>query len=216
MIAPTTPILDDFNRANESPFSTSGSWGSLSLGFTGFLSSNRYTSSTTTGNYAGYYWEPFRINESEAGFRFGTAVTGLSIVLCRISNPGSTFTGYGLSSNSGGVSRIYAFDGGIAANRELAVATLSTAQRANDMFMIRAVGNVIQGWLYFDPAAGRSINRQDSGWIKKLEATDNTYTSGHIGMVSDQTTGMDDFFGGVPVFTNDDRIGVPIGGSGAR
>lgn len=95
---PNTPVLDDFNRANENPLSDGGKWSTRGTGVNLQVVSNAATGGNNTG-LSSDYWNPstFAANQ-EAYFTINAiAATGGFYVRLwlRLANPGaSTEHGY--------------------------------------------------------------------------------------------------------------------------
>lgn len=184
MSFPTTSVLDDFNRANESPLSQAGAWsddGSNGLQ----LVSNAVSSSSSNK-------QSHRTTQPPANCEaFVTIATkpsdGQSVnVRARISSLGTSPNGYfvhALASSGTDVLTIQRFDAG--ANTTLA--TVNQEFASGDSIGIQIVGSRIGLW--YKASAG--------SWTELTSTTDATYTAaGYIGIGGFSTSWTLDSFGG--------------------
>lgn len=189
---PTTGILDDFNRANESP--VGGNWSSIidDDDFNGLqLVSNALTTSFQ-GDNASSYWNAANFGpDCEAYITLSNTAGGQRRLYLRVANIASaSITGYFASIDQSGFYELYRSD---ADDSPFFLASGTTAFSAGDKFGIQAVGSTISAYLY-----------QAGTWNQVMSVGDATYSNaGRIGvrMTSTEATQpiIDDFGGGTYV-----------------
>src|SRR5438105_1826690 len=114
-MAPATPILDTFNRADST--TTLGSNWSLLKNFLGafsdegILSNQAYNPHAQFAAYIAMYWNPSTFGpDSEVYLTFTTKPTANSndnpSLILRANNPGANFTGYELTYTDSGTIKI--------------------------------------------------------------------------------------------------------------
>ena len=103
MAFPTTPILDNFNRANENPLSDGGYWSGTFASFETQLQlvSNSITSTASSLSACSSIWRGFRAHNAECYFDIITA-PGLNYGFSILMNVGASgsITGYDISFNN--------------------------------------------------------------------------------------------------------------------
>lgn len=196
---PSTPILDDFNRANEGP-PPSASWTGPATGFGNNLQvvSNAVAAVGAAGSG---YWNPSTLGpDSEVYATY--AALGTFTVLGRVSSPGATFNGYGFQAPGASV-RMFRFDSGVGTQLG---ESIGQARSVGDILGLELVGSTLAGYV-----------RTSGVWSAPITQTDSTYTSaGYLALSLGGTTGSYDDFGGgtivVPLtrFTNTLGIRSPI------
>lgn len=172
---PTTGILDNFNRADESPPMTG--YESYSTGFG--VTSNQCAN---TGSGGSAFWAALYGSDVEAYYTLLTAGSAVFIFLRYNSTPGN---GYLIRYSVG--SGIIKMD-----RRDAFVDTLIGSGSAytpavNDKIGFRAVGSTLTAW-----------KNTGSGWSADITVTDSTYTNNNDLMFYSGTVPMviDDFSGG--------------------
>jgi DNA uptake protein ComE-like DNA-binding protein len=196
---PTTPVLDDFNRANEDP--VAGNWAQFSI-TTGYgqhrLVSNTLRDNTATNAAWNYY----------SAATFGPD----SEVFCTVANPPANGFGVtllqrfvGVGGAESGISGYTAYFGGTASNEitfeitrftggvtvSLASAQPGLTWSAGDKIGFRSAGTELSAWVY-----------KAGAWLKVLAVADSTYLrTGSIGLSTFDSNGsptiqIDDFGGG--------------------
>ena len=173
--APTTPILDPFERANQDPISGLGWKSPIAPGTTGL----RILSNVLAGNAAddthSYYDVPFSADQEVYG-TITTLTNGRNIYLfCRLQAPGTAgVDGYYISWEGGGGGPIfmglYRLDNG--SGTSLDSINLDAASKAvsnGDKMWLRAVGTTLAGYIY---------RAADGAWTQMVGATDSTYPRG--------------------------------------
>jgi hypothetical protein len=192
---PVTPLLDNFNRANNSG-PPSASWSHMPVSSTAASNNLLITNQQVTGTSGSNadYWNPqtFAAN-SETWITVVTkpTISGDPVVLgVRTQNPSlSTASGYqayyAYQSNGSDQYWISVRVNG-ATQGKLVTATGPTLT-AGDTLLLRAIGSTLELW-------------RESGttWTRLLKATDTTITSGGYLMVSTRDTSvrLDNFGGG--------------------
>jgi peptidoglycan/xylan/chitin deacetylase (PgdA/CDA1 family) len=179
-----TPILDDFNRANENPLSGGGNWGAIgSLGGAQLVSNAVASPSSTTAaslwhttftgdveayatvlistDNAGLYAETSQSSGSPSGYLWQWQGTGASPSFALYRSDNNVLTSLGSFSGF----------------------TLA----AGDKLALRVIGDSVQGWVSHLGA-----------WQQVVSATDTTYRTGQIGVRPRGTTPIIDDFGGGP------------------
>lgn len=186
MAYPTTPVIDDFNRAN----------GGLGASWSGRINSGdndpTIVSNVLDVPNASAVWAASFSNDQEA-YLTVTALGGaadVAEVWCRI-------TGEATTSPNGYVART-TFNGVGSINMELYKVTAATPVQLSTTF----TGAFVVGNKFGIEAIGTQISfYQFSGgsWAQRVTATDATWASGKIGFFGTQNaanTHMDDFGGG--------------------
>lgn len=179
MTFPTTSILDDFNRADETPLSGGGNWAALDQFIANLdLASNRVTSS---GGYS--YWTTSTDANCES---YSTFISGSSVrIFARLKDVGgdSIFDGYCIAYVGGTLILMKATNSTLA---QIGVSSYSVTLVSGNKIGLRCLGSTIEGWLY------------SSGvWANVLSETDSTYPNGgYIGVGIDSGSVLDDFGGG--------------------
>jgi hypothetical protein len=189
---PTTPVLDNFNRANATTLG-SGWSNEDATRFKDFgITSNQAKDAATT--YAWDYWNASQFGpDSEAYATIAKAPTGSESVRLAVRNqPGKTNTGYAVQVDATGHWTIQRLNG--SASGQIAAGS-TQALAVGNAVMIRAVGSTIQGLLL-----------SGGTWTVMVTATDSTYGgSGYVSMEA-HTAILDDFGGGT--------VGTGGGGGG--
>ena len=195
-IRQSTTVLDDFNRADETPLSGGGNW---LEGWGGPLGIDNFTVSRTEVIAFSSYWVPLEMDGDDAE-AWATALGGnASSNTWRLGimrdNGGATFTdGYFFSmpiTSGGGQTRLERIDN--------TVATILDSNTANPptgggwIGLIRRNGNDVEGWASTDAGAN---------WTLYVSATDTTYTTGFHGLLALQGDEVEwDDFGAGPTVT---------------
>lgn len=202
---PTTPVLDDFNRADENPLSTAGSWGASILSGTHgtfkLVSNAIQDDSAADGSSSG---QAYRDDQN-----YGPGVEAYVTILNPWANNASDFWFFvhGRSEGSSAVDGYMAvayYTSGTwyytvqRLDNEVATELTPSAEAGptlanGDKLGIEATAAGVFTW-YYKPAAGAW--GQASGVSTR---SDSTYTSGHIGVSKgfhDTTSTLDDFGGG--------------------
>lgn len=182
---PSTSLIDDFNRADESPLASGWTLPVWIGGGNVRVLSNSVT--YITGDYGDAAWNTAPANDQEAWITFSTlTATGSpsASVFARLTNiNGSTVRGYEVAAdvNAGTIEL---------KTMTPSFTTLDSASitlQQGDALGIRAVGTAITGW--HKPSGG--------SWTQILSATDSSETSGRIGFgIYQGTFAVDDFGGG--------------------
>lgn len=208
MSFPTTSILDDFNRANETPIA--GNW---TLPFTTNseslnLSSNSMRYAGTVNLTASAYWNPTTYGPDCEVF-----VTDLNIVssgfvrlILRGTNPGNAWNGYSVAIPYTGSAQFLRSDNGTAT--QLSTFT-GPSLRPGQSVGFRMTGSLMTAYLN---------DGSSSEWRSLGSTYDPTYTTaGFIGIeISGQSThGLDNFGGGnVSVSPPPAIASISMGGRG--
>jgi hypothetical protein len=207
MAFPSTPIIDSFQRSNETPVSDGERWTfRSSQGLN--LSSKLLVCALAVASHSVRTTPSEMTNmESYVTINSMTNVSDLFIT-CRV-QAGTTasniscYSGrYQVSSTSIFVQRIDNGSFGLAPKSDLQVIT---ALGAGDKLGVKCDGQVIRVWVY-----------QAGVWTPGPSLTDGLYTSGFIGVSTSQsTTGgrFLDFGGGIPITEADTP--KPVAGRGA-
>ena len=186
MAFPTTSLLDDFNRANNTS-SLGASWTpTIESGFTslGILSNQCYANSGFQDNY----WNTSFAADQEAWVTQPALGGGISHLLARINTPGGAYNAYAIESDGGGGTFLGKILGGGAVT-DISGGTGQTVANG-DSFGLACIGNQISHW--YKPAAG--------AWTLVVTATDSSITgAGNLGLQIRGTPGptFDNFGGGV-------------------
>jgi hypothetical protein len=192
MAFPTTPILDDFDRADEGP-PPSSSWTNYSFGYTGGLCivSNQCVASVDGGVPRASYWStPFNAN-CEVYFT-------LDNLRSPIDNTKNLYIRFNPTTGVSYQLQIFALSTGtelaLIVNRpvQLILGTYSTTLSTGDRFGLRAIGSTISVW-YAPVATGI--------WSEVITANDSNVTAGGNLMVCMNSAGpsqdaIRDFGGG--------------------
>lgn len=200
---PTTPVIDNFNRADEGPPPSANWTTGIANGFGGFLEPGHSVVGNQLNNdfndVAQNYWNSDSFGPDCEAYITVVDVQGLVSVglAARLTDIGRfTCEGYAVQINpsGGGANRtyqIFRIDNGV-----LTLLSNSTEDSVGSMdgdkYGIRCIGNNIQLWA-----------DTGEGWRLKLSVTDSTHTgAGAIGIVteSDPLSRWDDFGGGHIVF----------------
>lgn len=181
---PSTSILDDFNRADESPLAGGWTLPVWSGGGNVRIVSNSVT--YITGDYGDAAWTTAPANDQESYITFTTlTATGAPVaaVFVRLTTLGGfSVRGYELSADvNAGTIELKTMSPSFTT-----LASTNITLQSGDSLGIRAVGTTITGW------------RKPSGgsWTQILSATDSSETSGRIGFAIYQGTFVVDDFGG--------------------
>ena len=177
-----TPVLDNFNRANENPLSGGGNWGSISsLGGAQLVSNALASPSPTT---AASLWSTVFAGDVET---YGTILisTNNAGLYAEATLSSGNANGYLWQWQGNDVSpsfALYRSDNNV-------LTTLGTFSgftlTAGDKLALRVVGDSVQGWVY-----------HLGSWQQVASATDTTYRTGRIGVRPRGTTPIIDDFGG--------------------
>lgn len=188
MAFPTTPILDNFNRANTGP-PPSVNWATpIFPGHTGLkVLSNLLVAGVAS--FCDSYWSATKFNANQEVYAT-LAIKGanISALFTRLSNPGlASITGYFLYLDVvNSLLQIYRMD-----NSTTAVLLNSLAHTFvnGERFGFTSIGKIHTG--YMDTKNGK-------GFSFALSASDATYSnSGYLGVqMGDATPALDDFGGG--------------------
>jgi peptidoglycan/xylan/chitin deacetylase (PgdA/CDA1 family) len=180
-----TPILDNFDRANENPLSGGGNWGAISsLGGAQLVSNAIASPSATT---AASLWSSSFAGDVET---YGTILlsTNNAGLYAETSLSSGTASGYlwqWQGNDASPAFRLYRSDNNV-------LTTLGTFSgftlTAGDKLALRVIGDSVQGWVY-----------HLGSWQQVASATDTTYRTGKIGVRPRGTTPIIDDFGGGPV-----------------
>lgn len=193
---PTTQLLDDFNRANESPLA--GNWSTpitaVGFGAQARLTSNAIITHNTPPANVGAYWDIATFGpDCEAWMRCAADLnSGESwYVYARIKDEATTnYDAYQVSLNFAGTLAITRRDNG--AGTLLSSSTVTAT--VGDYIGIRCIGSLIEAW-------HKPVSTGE--WVRVTTAEDNTYpAAGYIGfgmLTNDTTTILDDFGGGTYV-----------------
>lgn len=199
---PSTPILDDFNRANEGP-PLSGSWGAsvgfLDSGLPGHVvASNQMRRPSGSDTEAESYWqEPFGAN-SECYIEItGLGVNSLALGV-RLHDLGfSTLNGYYALINHMDEVRIWKVASGT--STLLVNEVLFLPLGVGTKWGIRAAGSLIELW---------SDSGDGNGWQPLLGVTDTTFAQGGFVAVGTSSSifGLLDNFGGGNIGSLSDTV----------
>jgi peptidoglycan/xylan/chitin deacetylase (PgdA/CDA1 family) len=177
-----TPILDNFNRANENPLSGGGNWGAISsLGGAQLVSNAVASPSSTT---AASLWRTVFAGDVEtyATIPISTNNAGLYAETTLTSGNVNGYLWQWQGSDVSPAFRLYRADNNV-------LTTLGTFSdftlTAGDKLALRVIGDSVQGWVY-----------HLGGWQQIASATDNKYRTGQIGLRPRGTTPIIDDFGG--------------------
>lgn len=187
-------LLDDFNRANETPLSGGGNWAKLNSadGTDLNLNTNAVTSSAaTTGSR---YWTPTTYGpDTEVYCTVGvkppdTEQIGL---LLRVQQPGgsNTWDGYQLLCIAAAGTDTFQLSR-VTNNAATVLNTTAQEYAVGEKLGLRMYGNRLESWLFTGGA-----------WLLVSVANDNTFASaGNVGIrASSTTTRIDDVYAGLTV-----------------
>lgn len=188
----TTPIIDDFNRANEYPLSQGGHWQTRNDSAGQVLSNQYAPRASPTGRYQQVYIGVGPFTDCE-GYVTVATPNDWSLVTAR-NQAGTNLSlnkNYCVQSGAGSFIVLKKVS-----NTETFLASTTHAVSAGDQIGIRCIGTTIEGW--HKPAAG--------SWSLILSATDSSWASGFLGMEQGNPGGgaigrLDDFGGGAIVST---------------
>jgi peptidoglycan/xylan/chitin deacetylase (PgdA/CDA1 family) len=177
-----TPILDNFNRANENPLSGGGNWGALSSGGAQLLN-NAVASSGTGTTTSG--WKDSYTGDVEARATVLISTDNAGLVAHASLNGVGQLSGYlwqWQGANSPATFALYRED----ANAFTTLATFAGfSLDPGDQLALRVIGDSVQGWVY-----------HLGSWQQVASATDTTYRTGKIGVRPRGATPIIDDFGG--------------------
>jgi peptidoglycan/xylan/chitin deacetylase (PgdA/CDA1 family) len=180
-----TPILDNFDRANENPLSGGGNWGAISsVGGAQLLSNAVASPSSTT---AASLWHTSFAGDVEtyATILISTNNAGLYAETTLSSGTANGYLWQWQGSDASPVFVLYRADNN-------ALTTLGTFSgftlASGDKLALRVIGDSVQGWVY-----------HLGTWQQVVSATDTTYRTGQLGVRPRGTTPIMDDFGGGPV-----------------
>jgi peptidoglycan/xylan/chitin deacetylase (PgdA/CDA1 family) len=180
-----TPILDNFDRANENPLSGGGNWSALSSGGAQLLS-NAVASSGAGTTTSG--WKDSYTGDVEARATVLISTNNAGLVADASLNGAGQLSGYlwqWQGANSPATFALYRED----ANVFTTLATFAGfSLDPGDQLALRVIGDSVQGWVY-----------HLGSWQQVASATDTTYRTGKIGVRPRGTTPIIDDFGGGPV-----------------
>jgi hypothetical protein len=188
---PTTGILDDFNRANETPIASPWAGPLFSGEGQMNLTSNALKFSTTSGIFSGSYLNATYGPDAEAYITMATlgADTERVNLMARIQNPGqASINGYmvTLIINGSGNDTVRIRKTTAGSNSTLGADITSEDFLAGDKLGIEIVGTTITAYRYTSGAWASIGSRTDSDFS----------TTGYIGMEGDGTTAVFDDLGG--------------------
>jgi peptidoglycan/xylan/chitin deacetylase (PgdA/CDA1 family) len=178
----STPILDNFNRANENPLSGGGNWSSLSGGGAQLLN-NAVASSGTGTSTSG--WKTSYTGDVEARATVLISSDNAGVMTDASLNGAGQLSGYlwqWQGANSPATFALYRED----ANVFTTLATFSGfLLDPGDQLALQVIGSSVQGWVY-----------HLGSWQQVASATDTTYSSGKLALRVRGTTPIADDFGG--------------------
>lgn len=182
----TTPILDTFNRADNSDLGTN--WTFLNNSPMQIVSNMAAGGSDRRQEY----YNPLGpLGRSEAYVTIAV-VNDWSLVGVRVTSTGGCsgyYTQYG-----GGSLYLTKWDSNAESTLDSDTVTLANG----DKIGIRAVGPSLTGWVY-----------QSGSWTQRLSAEDAEFATGFLGLQQGLSTGrLDDFGGGVPPDWIDITVGI--------
>jgi peptidoglycan/xylan/chitin deacetylase (PgdA/CDA1 family) len=182
-----TPILDNFDRANESPLSGGGNWSALSSNGAQLLNNAVISSGTGTSTSG---WKTTYTGDVEARATVLISTNNAGVMADATLNGSGQLSGYlwqWQGANSPATFALYRAD----ANVFTTLATFDGfSLDPGDQLALRLIGNSVQGWVY-----------HVGSWQQVASATDTTYSAGKIGVRPRGTTPIIDDFGGGPVVT---------------
>lgn len=203
MPVPSTPMLDDFKRPDESPLSQGGNWAVLdTVGYTSELTVTSLVCRTASGQGARYRTDLPGLVNCEAWVRLSSGYSGGAHIILRANDVGGSGTWDGYRFSLVAVSQVIQ-----RVTNGSTVTTLATTGTADASPGDVWVGRIVGSELY--------LFRIRSGVTELLAtASDTTYSSGYIAMAASAATGSVSHFGGGEI----DSLAPPasiIGGFGA-
>lgn len=181
---PANAVLDNFDRANESPLA--GNWAGPIQSSSGQAYIVGQLAAVGSGDPSGSYWNATTFNANQEAYMLMTAVNDYAQIWCRINTPGASVTGYCVQARkSTSELRIYRWDNESSPNQ--LGAAISQTITDGDSLGVKFNGTTIEAW--YKVGAG--------AWTSAGTRTDSTYnTSGKIGMQFNSGSGIEDFGGG--------------------
>ena len=178
----STPILDNFNRANENPLSGGGNWSGLSSGGVQLLN-NAVASNGTGTSTSG--WKATYTGDVEARTTVLISPDNAGVMTHASLNGAGQLSGYlwqWQGANSPATFALYRED----ANVFTQLATFNGfLLSSGDQLALQVIGDSVQGWVY-----------HLGSWQQVASATDTTYRTGKLGLRLRGTTPIADDFGG--------------------
>ena len=183
----STPIVDNFNRANENPLSGGGNWSALSSG--GVQLVNNAVASNGSGTSTSG-WKTTYTGDVEARTTVLISTDNAGVMTHAALNGAGQLSGYlwqWQGANSPATFALYRED----ANVFTQLATFNGfLLDPGDQLALQVTGNSVQGWVY-----------HLGSWQQVASATDTTYRTGKLGLRLRGTTPIADDFGGGQVQT---------------
>jgi peptidoglycan/xylan/chitin deacetylase (PgdA/CDA1 family) len=183
----STPILDNFNRANENPLSGGGNWSALSSGGAQLLN-NAVASNGTGTSTSG--WKTSYNGDVEARTTVLISTNNAGVMTHVSLNGTGQLNGYlwqWQGGNSPATFALYRADANV-------FTTLATFDGflldPGDQLALQVIGSSVQGWVY-----------HLGSWQQVASAIDTTYRTGKLGLRVRGTTAIADDFGGGQVQT---------------
>jgi peptidoglycan/xylan/chitin deacetylase (PgdA/CDA1 family)/N-acetyl-beta-hexosaminidase len=180
-----TPILDNFNRANENPLSGGGNWSSVFSGGAQLLNNAVASSNTGTSTSA---WRNSYTGDVEARATVLIPGNNAGVMTDATVNGSGQLSGYlwqWQGGNSPATFALYRED----TDNFTQLATFNGfLLTAGDQIALQVIGSSVQGWVY-----------HLGSWQQVASATDTTYRTGKLGLRVRGTTPIADDFGGGPV-----------------
>jgi peptidoglycan/xylan/chitin deacetylase (PgdA/CDA1 family) len=180
-----TPILDNFDRANENPLSGGGNWSMLSSGGAQLLNNAAASSNSGTSTSG---WNASFTGDVEARATVLLSTNNAGLMAHASLNGAGQLSGYvwqWQGANSPATFALYRED----ANAFTTLATFDGfSLDPGDQLALRVIGDAVQGWVY-----------HLGTWQQVASATDTTYRTGKIGVRPRGTSPIIDDFGGGPV-----------------
>lgn len=192
--APSTPILDNFNRADENPLSQGGNWSSAGVdgGAALILSNSQVSGNGRSSHRVAQTSEPM---EAYATISAGPATLQALTVFIALNDVGtSAWDGYGLR-----VINVFSTDEQYRIRKIVDGVETNIPgggwdepfSGAGERLLLRKEGDMLEAW---------KSNAGSGTWTLKASVTDSSYSSGRIGLrVTAQSGGgaaWDDFGGG--------------------
>jgi hypothetical protein len=187
VIDPTTPVLDNFNRANGGAGSK---WSVIRSGYFAPMNVSSNTAVDSSSSiYAWNYWNAATYGPDVEAYATVANYTGTDAIRigARVT-PGTGYSGYFVSVTGAGAWSIIRVDNGVVVNPPLASGVTQTLA-SGDKIGIRVAGSVVTA-LHYTPTAG---------WTQVLSANDTRYTSAGRIALEFRAGAMDDFGGGTIV-----------------
>jgi peptidoglycan/xylan/chitin deacetylase (PgdA/CDA1 family) len=185
-----TPVLDNFNRADENPLSGGGNWTSAASLSGAKLQDNAVAASVTTTSTS--LWKDSYSGDVEARATILTATNNSGVYARASLNGSGQVSGYiwqWLGATSSPATFVL---NRIDANTLTTLATFGGfSLDAGDQLALRVIGSSVEGWVYHLGA-----------WQQVASATDTTYETGKIGVRPRGLTPIMDDFGGGSVQTD--------------